>query len=193
MYHRFYLFCLEPDKNWYAYNYFLYRAQTHHAKIKGLINFPDEVKWVKIADLHNCEGNPVSFRWLNAGTTKHSEAFVISSFGILVLALRQHTNNNVWKESEVLQSIRATVNLLTLAQIQSLLTLLAIKTSQFARMEMYTKTLQNKLDEQSKVIEGLKTAQKCEYAEQKNAVPAQLKTPRSAESTNNIIESYGRF
>ena len=95
----------------------------------GVNNFPDEVKWVKIADLHNCEGNPVSFRWFNAGTTKHSEAFVISSVGILVLALRQHTNNNVWKESEVLQSIRATVNLLTLAQIQSLLTLLAIKTS----------------------------------------------------------------
>ena len=69
-----------------------------------------------------------------------------------------------------------------------------VSNKDFARMEMYTKTLQNKLDEQSKVIEGLKiAAQKCEYAEQKNAVPAQLKTPRSAESTNNIIESYGRF
>ena len=67
-----------------------------------------------------------------------------------------------------------------------------VSNKDFARMEMYTKTLQNKLDEQSKVIEGLKiAAQKREYAEQKNAVPAQLKTPRSAESTNNIIESNG--
>ena len=100
MYHRFYSFCLEPDKNWYAYNYFLPGANAS-CKNKGVNNFPDEVKWLKIADLHNCEGNPVSFRWFNAGTTKQSEAFVISSFGILVLALRQHTNNNVWKESEV--------------------------------------------------------------------------------------------
>ena len=46
-------------------------------------------------------------------------------------------------------------------------------------MEIYTKTLQNKLDEQSKVVEGIKiAAQKREYAEQKNAVSAQLKTPR---------------
>ena len=93
-----------------------------------------------------------------------------------------------------LQSIRATVNLLTLAEIQSLLSADPVSNKDFERMEMYTKTLENKLDEQSKVIEGLKiAAQKCEYAEQKNAVPAQLKTPRSAESTNNIIESYGRF
>ena len=69
-----------------------------------------------------------------------------------------------------------------------------VSNKDFARMEMYTKTLQNKLDERSKVIQGLKiAAQKREYAGQKNAVPAQLKTPRSAESTNNIIESYGRF
>ena len=65
-----------------------------------------------------------------------------------------------------------------------------VSNKDFARMEIYTNTLQNKLDEQSKVVEGLKiAAQKREYAEQKNAVSAQLKTPRSAESTNNIIES----
>ena len=57
-------------------------------------------------------------------------------------------------------------------------------------MEIYTKTLQNKLDKQSKVVEGLKIpAQQREYADHKNAVSAQLKTPRSAESINNIIES----
>ena len=156
-------------------------------------NFPDKVKWVKTADLHNCEGNPVSFRWFNAGTTKHSEAFVISPFGILVLALRQHTNNNVWKDSEVLQRIRATVNLLTLERdCANTVSADPVSNKDFARngMEIYTKTLQNKLDEQSKVVEGLKiAAQKREYAEQKNAVSAQLKTPRSADSTNNIIES----
>ena len=194
MYHRVYSFCLEPGKNWYAYNYFFPGANAS-CKNKGvkhvLNNFPDAVKWVKIADLYNCEGNPASFRWFNAGTTKHSEAFVISSFGILVLALRQHTNNNVWKESEVLQRIRATVNLLTLERdCANTVSAHPVSNKDFARMEMYTKTLQNKLDEQSKVIEGLKiAAQKREYAEQKNAVPAQLKTPRSAESTNNIIES----
>ena len=132
----------------------------------------------------------MSFRWFNAGTTKHSEAFAISSLGILVVALRQHTNNNVWKESKVLQRIRVTVNLLTLERdCANTVSADPVSNKDFARMEIYTKTLQNKLDEQSKVIEGLKiAAQKREYAEQKNAVPAQLKTPWSAESTNNIIE-----
>ena len=87
--------------------------------------------------------------------------------------------------------IRATVNLLTLERdCANTVSADPVSNKDFARMEIYTKTLQNKLDEQSKVVEGLKiAAQKREYAEQKNAVSAQLKTPRSAESTNNIIES----
>ena len=66
--------------------------------------------------------------WFKGETTEHSQAFVISSFGILVLALIQHTQNNAWKESAIVQRIRATVQLLTdtcrldrdIAQIQSL-------------------------------------------------------------------------
>jgi hypothetical protein len=53
--------------------------------------------------LQDYNGNPVPFRWFNAGR-KIAEAYVFSSFGILTFAMRKRTLDGAWLQSSVFQA-----------------------------------------------------------------------------------------
>ena len=82
---------------------------------------------------------------------------MISTFGILVLAQRQHTHNDLWNKLEVFLRIRATVNSLALEQdsANTASESSAVCNKDIIQMEIYTKTLQKRLDEQNKHVEVL--------------------------------------
>jgi hypothetical protein len=56
--------------------------------------------------LQDYNGNPVPFRWFNAGR-KIAEAYVVSSFAILTFAMRKRTLDGAWLQSSVYSSIYA--------------------------------------------------------------------------------------
>jgi hypothetical protein len=103
-------------RNWYAY-YCLpgSRKSNRNNGNKYILQcFPHEFKRVNIKDgktykLQDYNGNPVPFRWFNAGW-KIAEAYVVSSFGILTFAMRKRTLDGVWLQSSVFQHIRQMVN-----------------------------------------------------------------------------------
>jgi hypothetical protein len=66
--------------------------------------------------LQDYNGNPVLFRWFNAGR-KIAEAYVVSSFGILTFAMRKRTLDGAWLQSRVFQHIRQMVNSFPLEEI----------------------------------------------------------------------------
>jgi hypothetical protein len=66
--------------------------------------------------LQDYNGNPVPFRWFNAGR-KIAEAYVVSSFGILTSAIKKCTLDGAWLQSSVFQHISQMVNSFPLEEI----------------------------------------------------------------------------
>ena len=195
MYYRVFSHCLEPDRNWYAYNYCLAGSSISNRNNSNkyiLQCFPHEFKRVNIKDLRDCNGNPVPFRWFNAGR-KISEAYVVSSFGILTFAMRQRTLDGAWLQSSVFQHIRQMVNSLPLEEIGANTTpSVALKNNErdeTARMIEHIRLLENRLKDEQKRVQTFETASRLYEREQcdlASKVPAQMGSPLS---TSMLIDS----
>jgi hypothetical protein len=118
MYYRVFSHCLEPDRNWYAYNYCLPGSSISNRNNGNkyiLQCFPHEFKRVNIKDLSfRITMVMVPFCWFNAGR-KIAEAYVVSSFGILTFAMRKCTLDGALLQSSLFQHIM--VNLFPLEEI----------------------------------------------------------------------------
>ena len=103
--------------------------------------------------LQDYNGNPVPFRWFNAGR-KIAEAYVVSSFGILTFAMRKRTLDGAWLQSRVFQHIRQMVNSFPLEEIGAnktpSVTLKNNERDETARMIEHIMLLENRLKDEPK-------------------------------------------
>ena len=119
MYFRVYSHCLDYNKNWYAYHDLLFgypKSNRRHEESTVFQLFSSDVQKVNIADLQDRNGKQPPYRWFNRRGQKTEDVYVITSFGIFLLAMRQRNPREEWLESSAYQSINKIVNTVCLEQ-----------------------------------------------------------------------------
>ena len=79
--------------------------------------FSSNVQKVNITDLKDRDGKQPSYRWFNGRVQKGKEVYAITSFAILLLALRQQHPSQEWMQSAAYQNITNIVNMVCLEQL----------------------------------------------------------------------------
>ena len=163
MFCRIFSHCLDHCKNWYTYNssipgFVANKAHHNHTLFKS---FPSEVKKVDITSLRDNAGRQISHRFFYSGEKRVQEVYVISTFGILVLALWQRTLSQEWLQSEMGKRLSSAINVVCLQSEQSRMQTCNKSPytdfeSDHHRMERYIVLLQQKISEQETVIKSYK-------------------------------------
>ena len=118
-YHRVYSDKLDSQKNWYAYNRSIagfQKSNTQHT-CGGNVLFKSlqaDIQQVNLCDIYDGDGRQVSPH--KFGAKKNKEAYAITSFGILALALRQRNINQDLFASTGFQRMISAVNAVALEQ-----------------------------------------------------------------------------
>ena len=118
-YHRVYSDKLNSQKNWYAYNRSIagfQKSNTQHT-CGGNVLFKSlqaDIQQVNLCDIYDGDGRQVSPH--KFGAKKNKEAYAITSFGILALALRQRNINHDLFASTGFQRMISAVNAVALEQ-----------------------------------------------------------------------------
>ena len=119
-YHRVFSISLDRERHWYAYNSTIDGYPKSNRKHKDTEMFKkslsDEIRQVRLDDVYGSGGNPAPYNWFNSGTRRSSDVMAITSFGILMMALRQRDVNEDFLNSEILGHVRRVVNAIPFEQ-----------------------------------------------------------------------------
>jgi hypothetical protein len=154
----------------------------------------DEIQQVRLDDIRGSDGNPAPYNWFNGGTRRRNDVMAITSFGILVMALRQRKVNEDFMNSEPLGHVRRVVNAIPLEQFGANFTEEDISCEKISNdnvcrqdcANMYTGILLNKSKEKDAKINSLRSTAGARQSI-KAKTPAEYQTPDARISTSEII------
>ncbi len=193
-YHRVFSSSLDRKKHWYAYNSTIHgypRSNRRHKGVEIFKSLSDEIRQIRLDDVRGSDGNLASYNWFNAGTRRTSDVMAITSFGILIMAIRQREVNEDFLNSELLGHVRSVVNSIPFEQFGTNFTNDDISSGKIQN-DLYrldcanTEVLMNQLKQQDAEITSLRTAASLM---RRTKIPAEFQIPDARISTSEIIAS----